>query len=250
MIRIVNYLPNTNSCSWVEGWKITSDPFLAYRAQGSDHRAFLAVARGFDDRLPSKLIVTQKGTLLAVNTRPEEKIHEDFIVGHYTGGFRGHPGSTRLFGGARVLKSWESSKHCSPSISSIVVLKTEKDVAIVSLGGRYHPYFYCLRYRQEPIKISSSEEMFSWVDSELLDGLTSYSGTEVMLESDRPAYRISRFLDKSVASVYFNEWDKRMSYTEQDLAEAIKRLEGRQDPEYTLKKSVEFREKYLNKKGE
>ena len=246
MLRFINYAPTTNSCNWVKGWAISPDPFPAYRASGSDHRAFLAIAKGFDDRLPARLITTQKGTLLAVNTRPGEVVISDFIVGHFTGGFRGHPGSTRLFGGAEVLKSWDSSKHCSPSISSIISLKSEKDVAIVSLGGRYHPYYYCLRYRQEPIKISSDEEMFSWVDAELLNDLTYYSGTEAMLESDRPAYRISRFLDKSVAEIYFNEWDKRTTYTEKDLEEAMKRLEGRQDPEYTLKRSIEFREKYMS----
>ena len=165
MIHIYNAGNNTNSSS-TAGWKITNDPFPAYRAFGTNHIAFMPFCNGFDENKYSKIIKTQKGTKLIVNCTAEQD--QAIYLTHLTGGFRGSFVKEYIHN-VEIITMKDSYKHCNPSCS--VAFKRPKDnnskwFAIFKLSGRYYPYYYVFsnEYNETPLIIKDTEEFNSYCD--------------------------------------------------------------------------------------
>lgn len=154
MIRFIYSSEKTNSYRPAP-WHWSTEPFAAYRGEGQRHSAFQAVAKtyvpSFDgkppskegytggygksmylDKSPSKLIKTQKGTLLLI--RCSESEDEQIMLITLRGGFRG--GYSRVeTKQAEILSCKVSSLHCV-EVQHIVARLTNPAGYIFAETGR------------------------------------------------------------------------------------------------------------------
>ena len=134
MIKIMAAPEFTNSFP-LEEWKLTQDPFTAFRGAGPAHRAFLPVGREFDVEFPVKVITAgAKKTLLLVNTSSHEA--ENIVLVTVSSGFRGSLGSWKLTEGVELLAEFDSNKHCMGVSHAVLRFDDSEGSAHIAARGR------------------------------------------------------------------------------------------------------------------
>lgn len=131
MLRLMN--DSAKNQHW-SAWELTNDPFLAFRAEGQCHRAFLAVARDYTPWFPTRrqpefsddscaVVKTQKGGWLLV---PRGRAQDERIaLITASSAYRGWFSDEQVFGG-EILWKKSSSKHCY-EVRHYVVRFTDDD---------------------------------------------------------------------------------------------------------------------------
>lgn len=142
MIRIMS---NTQKQEHWTSWALTGDPFLAFRAEGQCHRAFLAVAKDytpwFSDRLKPEfsddscaIIKTQKGGWLLVPRKRDQDERIALITA--CSAFRAGFAKEQIVGG-EILSRKSSSKHCH-EVRHYIVRFTSDDGYLMLETGDCH----------------------------------------------------------------------------------------------------------------
>ncbi|MFA6096103.1 MAG: hypothetical protein WC788_00570 [Candidatus Paceibacterota bacterium] len=152
MIKILYSSEKTNSFRPMP-WNWSVEPFPAFRGAGARYSAFQPVASGYvpkfkgkepsadgyscpnvsvDDQ-PSKLIETQKGTLLIVPC--SEKQDEKLMLITLRGGFRGNYSRVEAIG-AEILSKKDGNIHCCPTGHLVVRLTDPKGYVFAETGRR------------------------------------------------------------------------------------------------------------------
>lgn len=132
MIKIEMTEEMTNSYR-PENWKLTEEPYRAYRAKNQVSSVILNLSNNFDSSKPSKIIKTRKGTLLLVNCSDDED--EKIMLLTVRGGFRS--GFELIYSGVEVVLAGQySEKHCCPVQNLVVKFKDNDSKLIMRTGYR------------------------------------------------------------------------------------------------------------------
>lgn len=152
MVRLMYSSEKTNSFRPVP-WHWSTDKFPAFRGSGARYSVFQAVGNGyvpkFDgkvpssdgyvcstdalDNQPSKIVKTQKGTLLVVSCSQEQD--EKLMLITLRGGFRG--GYSRIEGvNAEILMRRGGNIHCCPTEHMVVRLTNPIGYVFAETGRR------------------------------------------------------------------------------------------------------------------
>lgn len=183
MIKIMYSSEKTNSFRPTP-WHWSSDPFPAFRGAGARYSVFQPVANGYKpkfdskepttdgygcpthalDNQPSKIIKTQKGTLLVVPCSQEQD--EKLMLLALRGGFRGS--YSRVEGvNAEILMQRGGNIHCCPTEHLVVRLTDPKGYVFAETGRRCGTGLVEIFSWEEGYRTMPTEEFEVWRETVL-----------------------------------------------------------------------------------
>lgn len=140
MIKIAITPEMTNSYV-PEGWKLTDEPYKAYRAKNQEYSVTLNIAKDFDETKPSKIIKTKKGIILLVNCpeKEDEKIMLLTLRGCSQAGFYFLCNNIEVILADEYTPSF-SDKNC-PVQDLVVRFNDDKSKLILRTGDKTYWHF-------------------------------------------------------------------------------------------------------------